>query len=140
MSDREESMPIASPEKYRQMIDSARDGGYAYPAINVTSSETLNATLRGFSEAESDGIVQVSTGGAEFLSGSTVKDMPTGAAALAEFAEVAAARFPANIALHTDHCQPDQTGIHSSSKDGEFGDKSAEGGHTGERKEGDHHR
>lgn len=108
MSDREESMPIASPEKYRQMIDGARDGGYAYPAINVTSSETLNAALRGFSEAESDGIVQVSTGGAEFLSGSTVKDMPTGAAALAEFAEVAAARFPANIALHTDHCQPEK--------------------------------
>ena len=60
-------MPIATPEKYQQMIRAARDGGYAYPAINVTGSETLHGALRGFAEAESDGIVQVSTGGAEFL-------------------------------------------------------------------------
>ena len=101
-------MPIASPEKYRQMLEAARDGGFAYPAINVTGSETLNAALRGFAEAESDGIVQISTGGAEFLSGSTVKHMPTGAAALAEFAEVVAAHYPINVALHTDHCQPEK--------------------------------
>jgi len=101
-------MPVASPEKYRQMIETARAGGYAFPAINVTSSETLNAALRGFAEAESDGIVQISTGGAEFLSGTTVKHMPTGAAALAEFAEVVAERYSVNIALHTDHCQPEK--------------------------------
>jgi fructose-bisphosphate aldolase class II len=101
-------MPIASPEKYRQMLQAARDGGFAYPAINVTGTETLNAALRGFAEAESDGIVQISTGGAEFLSGSTIKHMPTGAAALAEFAEVVAARYPINVALHTDHCQPEK--------------------------------
>ena len=79
-------MPIATPEKYQEMIHTARDGGYAYPAINVTGTETLHGALRGFAEAESDGIVQVSTGGAEFLSGSQIKDMPAGAAALAEFA------------------------------------------------------
>jgi fructose-bisphosphate aldolase class II len=101
-------MPIASPEKYRQMLQAARAGGFAYPAINVTGTETLNAALRGFAEAESDGIVQISTGGAEFLSGSKVKHMPTGAAALAEFAEVVAARYPINVALHTDHCQPEK--------------------------------
>jgi fructose-bisphosphate aldolase class II len=101
-------MPIATPEKYQQMIQAARDNGYAYPAINVTGSETLHGALRGFAEAESDGIVQVSTGGAEFLSGSLIKDMPTGAAALAEFAYVAAQRYPINVALHTDHCQPEK--------------------------------
>jgi fructose-bisphosphate aldolase class II len=101
-------MPIATPEKYREMLVAARDGGYAYPAINVTGTETLNAALAGFAEAESDGIVQVSTGGAEFLSGSKVKQMPEGAAALAEFAYVVAERYPINIALHTDHCQPEK--------------------------------
>lgn len=101
-------MPVASPEKYRQMIETARAGGYAFPAINVTSSETLNAALRGFAEAESDGIVQISTGGAEFLSGTTVKHMPTGAAALAEFTEEVAQGYSINIALHTDHCQPEK--------------------------------
>ncbi len=101
-------MPIATPATYRSMLDSARAGGYAFPAINVTSSETLHAALKGFADAESDGIVQVSTGGAEFLSGLFNRDMPLGAAALAEFAYVVAEKYPVNIALHTDHCQPEK--------------------------------
>jgi fructose-bisphosphate aldolase, class II len=102
------TVPIASPETYNAMLDKAKEGGFAYPAINVTSTETLNAALRGFAEAESDGIVQVSTGGAEFLSGTKVKDMVTGAVGLAEFAHVVAARYPVNVALHTDHCPKDK--------------------------------
>ena len=76
-------MPIATPEKYAEMLDTAKERQFAFPAINVSSSQTLNAALAGFAEAESDGIVQVSTGGAEYLSGSTVKDMVTGSVALA---------------------------------------------------------
>src|SRR6266536_488752 len=79
-------MPIATPEIYAQMLDRAKEQGFAYPAINVTSSQTLNAALRGFAEAGSDGIIQVSTGGAEYLSGAAVKDMVIGSAALAQFA------------------------------------------------------
>jgi fructose-bisphosphate aldolase class II len=101
-------MPIASPEVYSQMLDNAKQQGFAYPAINVTSSQTLNAALRGFADAESDGIIQVSTGGAEYLSGAAVKDMVTGAAALAAFARVVAAKYPVNVALHTDHCPKDK--------------------------------
>jgi fructose-bisphosphate aldolase class II len=97
-------MPIASPEVYAEMLDRAKANGFAYPAINVTSSETLNAALRGFADAGSDGIVQVSTGGAEFLSGTHVKEMVTGAVALAEFAHAVADKYPVNVALHTDHC------------------------------------
>ena len=101
-------MPIATPEVYAQMLDRAKEQGFAYPAINVTSSQTLNAALRGFADAGSDGIVQVSTGGAEYLSGAKVKDMVTGAVALAEFAHTVAAKYPVNIALHTDHCPKDK--------------------------------
>ncbi|MQA78145.1 MAG: class II fructose-bisphosphate aldolase [Streptosporangiales bacterium] len=101
-------MPIASPEVYAAMLDKAKAERFAYPAINVTSSQTLNAALRGFAEAGSDGIVQVSTGGAEYLSGPTVKDMVTGAVAFAEFARVVADKYPVNIALHTDHCPKDK--------------------------------
>jgi fructose-bisphosphate aldolase class II len=90
------------------MLDRAKTGGFAYPAINVTSSQTLNAALRGFAEAESDGIIQVSTGGADFLSGTTVKHMVTGATALAEYARVVAANYPVTVALHTDHCPKDK--------------------------------
>ncbi|MGY1746861.1 class II fructose-bisphosphate aldolase [Blastococcus sp. SYSU D00695] len=97
-------MPIATPEVYADMISRAKEGGFAYPAINCTSSETINAALRGFADAGSDGIIQFSTGGAEFGSGTKVKDMVTGAVALAEFAHVVAERYPVNVALHTDHC------------------------------------
>ena len=86
------------------MLDRAKAGQFAYPAINVTSSQTLIAALRGFATAESDGIIQFSWGGAEFASGQYVKDMVTGAVALAEFANVVADKYPVNIALHTDHC------------------------------------
>jgi fructose-bisphosphate aldolase class II len=101
-------MPIANPEVYAEMIDRAKAGGFAYPAINVTSSSTINAALRGFAEAESDGIMQVSWGGAEFASGSTVKDMVAGAVGLAEFARVVAKNYPVNVGLHTDHCPPEK--------------------------------
>ena len=101
-------MPIATPEVYNEMLDRAKASNYAYPAINVTSSETLNAALRGFAEAESDGIVQLSTGGSEFASGTKVKDMVTGSVAMAEFAHVVAAKYPVNIVLHTDHCPEDK--------------------------------
>jgi fructose-bisphosphate aldolase, class II len=101
-------MPIATPDVYAEMLDRAKAGAFAYPAINVTSSQTLNAALRGFAEAGSDGIVQVSTGGAEFLSGTSVKNMVLGAEALAEFAHHVAGAFPVNIALHTDHCPADK--------------------------------
>jgi fructose-bisphosphate aldolase class II len=97
-------MPIATPEVYAEMLDRAKAGQFAYPAINVTSSQSLIAALRGFAEAESDGIIQFSWGGAEFASGQLVKDMVTGAVALAEFANVVADKYPVNVALHTDHC------------------------------------
>jgi fructose-bisphosphate aldolase class II len=101
-------MPIATPEVYAQMLDRAKEQGFAYPAINVTSSQTLNAAIRGFAEAGSDGIVQVSTGGADYLSGQGVKDMVTGSVALAHFARAVAAKYPVQIALHTDHCPKDK--------------------------------
>jgi fructose-bisphosphate aldolase class II len=101
-------MPIASPEVYAEMLDRAKAGAFAYPAINVTSSQTLNAALQGFTEAGSDGIVQISTGGAEYVSGPTVKNMVTGAMALAEFAHEVAKNYPINVALHTDHCPKDK--------------------------------
>ena len=101
-------MPIATPEIYAQMLDRAKEHGFAYPAINVTSSQTLNAALRGFADAESDGIIQVSTGGADYLSGPGVKDMVTGAVALAHFAKTVAAKYPVHVALHTDHCPKDK--------------------------------
>ncbi|WP_409436166.1 class II fructose-bisphosphate aldolase [Mycobacterium sp. SMC-14] len=101
-------MPIATPEIYAEMLGRAKENAYAFPAINCTSSETINAAIKGFADAGSDGIIQFSTGGAEFGSGLGVKDMVTGAVALAEFTHVIAAKYPINVALHTDHCPKDK--------------------------------
>jgi fructose-bisphosphate aldolase class II len=97
-------MPIATPEIYAQMLDRAKAGAFAYPAINVSSSQTLIGAIRGFAEAESDGIVQISWGGAEYMSGSTVKNMVDGSLALAEYAHIVAKNYKVNIGIHTDHC------------------------------------
>ncbi len=101
-------MPIATPEVYRDMLDRAKNGSFAYPAINVSSSQTLNAALKGFADAGSDGIIQVSTGGAEYLSGPSVKNMVAGSLAFAAYAHEVAKNYPVNIALHTDHCPKDK--------------------------------
>ena len=101
-------MPIATPEVYRDMLDRAKAGSFAYPAINITSSQTVTAAIRGFAEAGSDGIIQVSTGGAEYASGSTIKHMVTGSLALAAYAREVAKNYDVNIALHTDHCPKDK--------------------------------
>src|SRR3954454_3241987 len=101
-------MPIATPEIYAQMLDTAKRDAFAFPAINVSSSQTLNAALKGFADAGADGIIQVSTGGAEYLSGPSVKNMVTGSVAFAAYAAEVAKNYPVNVALHTDHCPKDK--------------------------------
>ena len=97
-------MPLATPEQYAAMIDTAKAGAFAFPAINVSSSQTLNAALQGFAEAGSDGIIQVTTGGADYFAGQSVKARATGALAFARFATEVAKNYPITVALHTDHC------------------------------------
>src|SRR5882757_3638734 len=101
-------MPIATPEIYAEMLGRAKEHSFAFPAINCVGSESVNAAIKGFADAGSDGIIQFSTGGAEFASGLGIKEMVTGAIALAEFAHVVAAKYPITVALHTDHCPKDK--------------------------------
>src|SRR4051794_31903775 len=101
-------MPIATPEVYAEMLDKAKRESFAFPAINVSSSQTLNAALQGFADAGSDGIIQISTGGADYLSGPNIKNMVTGSVAFAAYAVEVARNYPVNVALHTDHCPKDK--------------------------------
>lgn len=100
-------MPVATPDQYAQMIDTAKAKGFAFPAINISSSSTINAVLQGLTEAGSDGIIQVSTGGADFFAGQSVKARASGALAMAAFATEVAKNYPITVALHTDHCPKD---------------------------------
>ena len=97
-------MPVATPEQYAEMLDKAKAGGYAFPAINAASSQSINAVLQGLTEAGSDGIIQVTTGGADYFAGQSVKARATGAIAFAKFATEVAKNYPITVALHTDHC------------------------------------
>jgi len=97
-------MPVATPDQYAEMLDRAKAGGFAYPAINVSSSQSINAVLQGLAEAGSDGILQVTTGGADYFAGHTVKARATGALAMARFVTEVARSYPITVALHTDHC------------------------------------
>src|SRR5699024_2617022 len=97
-------MAVVSPDQYAEMIDRAKAGKFAYPPVNVSSAQTATAALPGFAEAGSHGITQVSFGGAEHPSGSTIKDRVAGSIALAEYVHAVAKNYPINVALHTDHC------------------------------------
>jgi fructose-bisphosphate aldolase class II len=97
-------MPVATPDAYLAMLDRAKSQKFAYPAINVSSSATAIAALQGLQQCGSDGILQVSTGGAEYFSGSTVKSMAIGAQAMAAFVREVAKGYGITVALHTDHC------------------------------------
>ena len=100
-------MPVATPEQYAEMLDKAKTKGFAYPAVNVSTSSTINAVLQGLSEAQSDGIIQVTTGGADYFAGQTVKNRASGALAFAAFVTEVAKNYPVTVALHTDHCPKD---------------------------------
>ena len=99
-------MPVATPKQYAAMLDAAQKGNYAYPAVNVTSITTINAALKSFADAKSDGIIQVSTGGGEFASGLDVADAAFGAIVLAEATHRLAEKYDILVGLHTDHCHP----------------------------------
>jgi len=101
-------MPVADYATYCEMLDRARRGRFAYPAVNVTSPSTANAVLKGLADSRSDGIVQVSTGGGAFVSGAGLQDMALGALSIAEYVHRVADRYPIYVALHTDHCQADK--------------------------------
>lgn len=101
-------MPIATPAQFKQMLEAAQDGGYAFPAINCTSIITLNAALKGFAESGSDGMIQFSTGAGKFASGLANNDPVHGCIVLAEAAHRLAEQYDVLVALNTDHCPPDQ--------------------------------
>jgi fructose-bisphosphate aldolase class II len=100
-------MPIATPDQYAEMLDTAKKNGFAFPAINVSSSSTINSVLQGLTEAGSDGMIQVTTGGADYFAGQSVKARASGALAFAAFATEVAKNYPITVALHTDHCPKD---------------------------------
>ncbi|KAM7182746.1 fructose bisphosphate aldolase [Rhypophila sp. PSN 637] len=87
----------------------ARNTGFALPAINVTSSSTIIASLEAARDARAPVILQVSQGGAAFFAGKGVsnenqKASIAGAIAAAHFIRSIAPVYGVPVVLHTDHC------------------------------------
>ena len=101
-------MPVVNFEQYCKMLDNAKKNKFAYAAINVTSMATASACLAAFKATNSDGIIQVSSGGGQFASGVEINDMAIGAQAIAEYVHFIADKYDINVALHTDHCSADK--------------------------------
>jgi fructose-bisphosphate aldolase class II len=101
-------MPVADFKTYCAILDRARARHFALPAVNVTSLTTANAVLRGLNESKADGIIQISTGGGAFASGTSLKNSALGAISIAEHVHRVADRYSIYVALHTDHCLKDK--------------------------------
>ncbi len=98
---------VVTGQEYRQLIATAKAGGYALPAVNVTTTNTVNAVMEAAAKAKSDVIIQLSNGGAQFYAGKGIKDgslaKVLGAVSCAQHIHLLASHYGVCVAIHTDH-------------------------------------
>ena len=92
----------------QQLFQYAKDRGFALPAVNATSTSTVNAVLETAAELQSPVIIQFSHGGSRFFSGlgldnDNQKAAITGAGTAAQYIATLAEVYGATVILHTDH-------------------------------------
>ena len=92
---------------YIALVEACKSGGYALPAVNVVNTQSINAVLEAASKANSDIIIQLSGGGAQFYAGKGIKDgekaKVLGAISAAEHVHRVAEAYGVCVVLHTDH-------------------------------------
>jgi fructose-bisphosphate aldolase class II len=109
MTDSSFSLPagVVTGEGYQTLVAAAKAGGYALPAVNVTTSSTLNAVMEAAAVAKSDVIVQLSNGGAQYYAGKGIPDAfqakVLGAVSAAKHIHLLAEHYGACVVIHTDH-------------------------------------
>ncbi|MCH7867298.1 MAG: class II fructose-bisphosphate aldolase [Myxococcales bacterium] len=98
---------VVTGERYRDFVAAAKEGGYAIPAVNVTSTSTLNSALEAAANTKSDIIIQLSNGGAQFYAGKGMQDEFTakviGAVSAARHIHLVAEHYGVCVVIHTDH-------------------------------------
>ncbi|RHY32007.1 hypothetical protein DYB32_002977 [Aphanomyces invadans] len=87
----------------------AKDHGFAIPAVNCTSSSTVNAVLQAARDIKSPVIIQFSNGGAAFYAGKGISNKGefasiAGAVAGAHHVRLMAKHYGVPVILHSDHC------------------------------------
>ncbi len=98
---------VVTGAAYTAVIDAAKQGGYALPAVNVVGTNSVNAVLEAAAAAKSDVIIQLSNGGAQFFAGKGFADgfqaKVLGAVSAAQHVHLMAEHYGVCVALHTDH-------------------------------------
>jgi len=100
---------VATGDQVQEIFRYAKEKGFALPAVNVTSSSTINGVLETAAKLNAPVIIQFSNGGGLFMAGkglsnenerAAIAGSITGAKQIHELAEL----YGATVILHTDHC------------------------------------
>jgi fructose-bisphosphate aldolase class II len=98
---------VVTGERYRALVASAKEGGYALAAVNVTSTHTLNSALEAAGSTQTDIIIQLSNGGAQFYAGKGIEDgfqaKVLGGVSAARHIHLLAEQYGICVVIHTDH-------------------------------------
>ncbi len=99
---------VATGDDLNQLFAAAKAGGFAYPAVNVCNTNTINATLEAARKVNSPVIVQLSQGGSAFFLGKSIKldglgSSILGSIAAAKYIHAVAEAYGVPVILHTDH-------------------------------------
>ena len=98
---------VVTGADYITLVNAAKAGGFALPAVNVVGTNSLNAVMEAAAKANSDIIIQLSNSGAAFFAGAGMEDgfqaKVQGAVAAAQHAHLLAEHYGICVVMHTDH-------------------------------------
>ncbi|MFT5952687.1 MAG: fructose-bisphosphate aldolase class II, partial [Bacteroidia bacterium] len=99
---------VATGDEVQAIFRHAKENSYAMPAVNVTTSSTVNGALETAAKLNSPVIIQFSNGGAQFFAGKGLsneneKSAIAGGVAGAKYVHALAVAYGATVILHTDH-------------------------------------
>ena len=100
---------VATGDEVQQIFQYAKEKGFALPAINVTSTSTVNGVMETAAKLKAPVIIQFSNGGAHYFAGKGLSNKDEKAAILggisgAKHIHQLAEAYGATVILHTDHC------------------------------------
>jgi fructose-bisphosphate aldolase class II len=100
---------VAAGDEVQAIFAFAKANKFALPAINITSTSTVNAVMETAAKLQSPVIIQFSNGGCLFYAGKTLSNEGEKAAILggvsgAKHVHALAEAYGVTVILHTDHC------------------------------------
>lgn len=100
---------VLNGDQVTELLNDAKDRGYAIPAVNVIGTNSVNAVLETAREVNSPVIIQFSNGGGAFYAGKGLSNADqqssiAGSVSGAHHIHQMAALYQVPVIIHTDHC------------------------------------